>query len=84
MLKKHQGQEQSIDDFADTVQQLSQTSRAMIDEDHPQRYQRILSLWKSVSVKVDDNDKMSKNIDEAWVKPKHRATGWLLQPFFAI
>ena len=37
MLKSHQIQEQSIDDFSKTIQQLSQTSRQLVDEQHPDR-----------------------------------------------
>uniref|UniRef100_F6Q5V5 Spectrin beta chain n=1 Tax=Ciona intestinalis TaxID=7719 RepID=F6Q5V5_CIOIN len=39
MLKKHQAQEQSIDDYADTIQQLSKTCRDLCDQEHPESEQ---------------------------------------------
>uniref|UniRef100_H2ZPE1 Spectrin beta chain n=1 Tax=Ciona savignyi TaxID=51511 RepID=H2ZPE1_CIOSA len=39
MLKKHQAQEQNIDDFADTIQQLSKTCRDLCEQEHPQSEQ---------------------------------------------
>ncbi|XP_076810469.1 spectrin beta chain, non-erythrocytic 1-like isoform X3 [Clavelina lepadiformis] len=39
MLKKHQAQEQSVDDFADTIQELSKISRNLVDCQHPESEQ---------------------------------------------
>jgi len=37
MLKKHKAEEKNIEDFAATIQQLSKTSQALIDDKHPDR-----------------------------------------------
>nr|CAB3266546.1 spectrin beta chain, non-erythrocytic 1-like [Phallusia mammillata] len=39
MLKKHQAQEQSIDEFAETIQELSKTCRDLVDSEHPESEQ---------------------------------------------
>lgn len=38
MLKKHQILEQAMEDYADTVHQLSKTSRGLVADNHPERY----------------------------------------------
>lgn len=38
MLKKHQILEQAVEDYAETVHQLSQTSRALVADGHPERW----------------------------------------------
>ena len=37
MLKKHQILEQAVEDYAETVHQLSKTSRARVADSHPER-----------------------------------------------
>lgn len=37
MLKKHNVQEQSVADYAETIQQLSRTARQLGVENHPER-----------------------------------------------
>ena len=37
MLKKHQILEQAVEDYADTVHQLSSTSRGLVGAGHPDR-----------------------------------------------
>lgn len=37
MLKKHQILEQAVEDYAETVHQLSKTSRALVADNHPER-----------------------------------------------
>lgn len=37
MLKKHQIVEQSVEDYAETVHQLSKTSRGLTAAGHPER-----------------------------------------------
>lgn len=37
MLKKHQILEQAVEDYADTVHQLSSTSRGLVAAGHPDR-----------------------------------------------
>lgn len=37
MLKKHQILEQAVEDYADTVHQLSITSRGLVSDGHPER-----------------------------------------------
>lgn len=37
MLKKHQILEQAVEDYADTVHQLSSTSRGLVAAEHPDR-----------------------------------------------
>lgn len=37
MLKKHQILEQAVEDYADTVHQLSSTSRGLVAQGHPDR-----------------------------------------------
>lgn len=37
MLKKHQILEQAVEDYAETVHQLSKTSRALVADSHPER-----------------------------------------------
>lgn len=39
MLKKHQILEQAVEDYAETVHQLSKTSRALVADSHPERYE---------------------------------------------
>lgn len=39
MLKKHQILEQAVEDYAETVHQLSKTSRTLVADNHPERYQ---------------------------------------------
>uniref|UniRef100_UPI00358EA8B4 spectrin beta chain, non-erythrocytic 1-like n=1 Tax=Myxine glutinosa TaxID=7769 RepID=UPI00358EA8B4 len=36
MLKKHQSQEQAVEDYAEAVHQLSETSRQLLNEGHPE------------------------------------------------
>lgn len=43
MLKKHQILEQAVEDYAETVHQLSKTSRGLVAANHPERY-RALTL----------------------------------------
>lgn len=38
MLKKHQIMEQAVEDYAETVHQLSKTSRGLVADEHPDRY----------------------------------------------
>ena len=38
MVKKHQIVEQAVEDYADTVHLLSQTSRGLVAQGHPERY----------------------------------------------
>ena len=38
MVKKHQIVEQAVEDYADTVHLLSQTSRGLVAQGHPDRY----------------------------------------------
>lgn len=38
MLKKHQILEQAVEDYADTVHQLSSTSRGLVASEHPDRW----------------------------------------------
>lgn len=38
MLKKHQILEQAVEDYAETVHQLSKTSRGLVAANHPERY----------------------------------------------
>lgn len=38
MLKKHQILEQAVEDYAETVHQLSKTSRGLVADNHPERY----------------------------------------------
>lgn len=38
MLKKHQIVEQAVEDYAETVHQLSKTSRGLVADGHPERY----------------------------------------------
>lgn len=38
MLKKHQILEQAVEDYAETVHQLSKTSRALVADSHPERW----------------------------------------------
>lgn len=38
MLKKHQILEQAVEDYAETVHQLSKTSRTLVADNHPERY----------------------------------------------
>lgn len=42
MLKKHQILEQAVEDYAETVHQLSKTSRALVADGHPERLVVIL------------------------------------------
>lgn len=37
MLKKHQILEQAVEDYAETVHQLSKTSRALVADGHPEK-----------------------------------------------
>lgn len=37
MLKKHQILEQAVEDYAETVHQLSKTSRGLVAANHPER-----------------------------------------------
>lgn len=37
MLKKHQIMEQAVEDYAETVHQLSKTSRGLVADGHPER-----------------------------------------------
>lgn len=37
MLKKHQILEQAVEDYADTVHQLSSTNRGLVAAGHPER-----------------------------------------------
>lgn len=37
MQKKHQIVEQAVEDYAETVHQLSKTSRGLVAEGHPER-----------------------------------------------
>lgn len=37
MLKKHQILEQAVEDYAETVHQLSKTSRSLVADGHPER-----------------------------------------------
>lgn len=37
MLKKHQIMEQAVEDYAETVHQLSKTSRGLVAAGHPER-----------------------------------------------
>lgn len=41
MLKKHQILEQAVEDYAETVHQLSKTSRGLVADNHPERYDRV-------------------------------------------
>lgn len=50
MLKKHNVQEQSIEDYADTIQQLSRTARQLGEEKHPERYASSFSQQISAEV----------------------------------
>ena len=37
MLKKHSGLETTVDDYAETIRQLGERSRNLVDESHPNR-----------------------------------------------
>lgn len=37
MLKKHSTLEKTVEDYAETIRSLGERSRALIDEDHPDR-----------------------------------------------
>ena len=37
MQKKHQIVEQAVEDYAETVHQLSKTSRGLVSDGHPER-----------------------------------------------
>jgi len=37
MLKKHGGLEKTVDDYAETIRQLGERSRNLVDEGHPNR-----------------------------------------------
>ena len=38
MLKKHGTLEMTVEDYAETIRQLGERSRNLIDDDHPDRY----------------------------------------------
>ena len=38
MLKKHGTLEQTVEDYAENIRQLGERSRALIEEQHPDRY----------------------------------------------
>lgn len=48
MLKKHTVQEQSIEDYAETIQQLSQTSRKLAEDQHPERF--VITLFSDIVI----------------------------------
>ena len=48
MLKKHGVLEQTVEDYADTIRQLGERSRNLIDEGHPDRYRFLYQTEKSV------------------------------------
>lgn len=37
MVKKHQILEQALEDYAQTIHQLANSSRLMVDSEHPER-----------------------------------------------
>lgn len=50
MLKKHQIMEQAVEDYAETVHQLSKTSRGLVADGHPERFPALLSFLPSVAI----------------------------------
>ena len=42
MLKKHGNLEQTVEDYAENIRQLGERSRALIEEQHPDRCVRTL------------------------------------------
>lgn len=44
MLKKHQILEQAVEDYAETVHQLSKTSRTLVADNHPERYKMLFLI----------------------------------------
>lgn len=44
MLKKHQILEQAVEDYAETVHQLSKTSRGLVAANHPERFRTLNNI----------------------------------------
>lgn len=45
MLKKHQILEQAVEDYAETVHQLSKTSRTLVADNHPERWLLLFCIY---------------------------------------
>lgn len=39
MVKKHQSLEQALEDYAQTIHQLANSSRLMVNSEHPERWE---------------------------------------------
>uniref|UniRef100_A0A672PPN2 Spectrin beta chain, non-erythrocytic 1 n=1 Tax=Sinocyclocheilus grahami TaxID=75366 RepID=A0A672PPN2_SINGR len=63
MLKKHQILEQAVEDYAETVHQLSKTSRGLVAANHPERYRTQLhTLVMAVGIKCNKPIRVSSPI----------------------
>ena len=47
MLKKHGNLEQTVEDYAENIRQLGKRSRALIEEQHPDRCVTTFASWAS-------------------------------------
>jgi len=49
MLKKHETLEAAIADYSETVNELGDTAKALVDSEHPERYNLTHAfLWKNL------------------------------------
>lgn len=53
MLKKHQILEQAVEDYAETVHQLSKTSRGLVAANHPERYRVTSHTYNALNLDLD-------------------------------
>lgn len=44
MVKKHQSLEQALEDYAQTIHQLANSSRLMVNSEHPERWELQLNV----------------------------------------
>ena len=47
MLKKHGSLEKTVDDYAETIRQLGERSRNLVDEEHPNRWVLLSSILRT-------------------------------------
>lgn len=55
MLKKHQIMEQAVEDYAETVHQLSKTSRGLVADGHPERCVHSSPVTRQVQFSHEQN-----------------------------
>lgn len=50
MVKKHQILEQALEDYAQTIHQLANSSRLMVNSEHPERSEAHWVLWTKLFI----------------------------------